>query len=89
MGPGELADKVKGSKACYICLVVGHTQEKCQNKEKLKSVRCVKRGVNANHSYLLCKHRMAERPEKEPSLIAAENDAEDPPVEEETELSSS
>ena len=32
---------------------------------------------------------MAERPEKEPSLIAAENDAEDPPVEDETELSSS
>ena len=45
--------------------------------------------MNANHSYLLCKHRMVERPEKEPSLIAAENDAEDPPVEEETELSSS
>ena len=69
MNPEELADKVKGSKACYICLVVGHTQEKCHNKERLKCVRCVKRGVNANHSYLLCKHRMAERPGKEPSLI--------------------
>ena len=89
MNPEELADKVKGSKACYICLVVGHTQEKCRNKERLKCVRCVKRGVNANHSYLLCKHRVAERPEKEPSLIAAEKDEVDPPVEEETESSSS
>ena len=89
MGPDELADKVKGSKACFICLVVGHTQEKCRNKEKLKCARCVKRGMNANHSYLLCKHRMVERQEKEPSLIAAENDAVDPPAEEETELSSS
>ena len=24
MNPDELAEKVKGSKACYICLVVGH-----------------------------------------------------------------
>ena len=60
-----------------------------RNKERLKCVRCVKRGVNANHSYLLCKHRMVERPEKEPSLITAENEKVDPPIEEETESSSS
>ena len=89
MGPEELADKVKGSKACYICLVVAHTQEKCRNKERLKCVRCVKRGVNANHSYLLCKHRMVERPETEPFLIATENDKVDLLVDEETELSTS
>ena len=89
MNPEELADKIKGTKAFYICLVVGHTQEKCRNKERLKCVRCVKRGVNANHSFLQCKHRVAENPEKEPSLIVAENDEVDPPVEEETESSSS
>ena len=65
----------------------GTYKEKCRNKERLKCVRCVKRGVNANHSYLLCKHRVVERPEKEPSLIAAGNDEVDPPVEEETESS--
>ena len=89
MNPEELVDKVKGSKACYICLVVGHTQEKCRNKERLKRVGRAKRGVNANHTFSLCKHRVVERPEKEPSLIAAENDEVDPPVEEETESSSS
>ena len=57
--------------------------------KRLKCVRCVKRGVNADHLFLLCKHRVVERPEKEPSLIAAENDEVDPPVEEETESSSS
>ena len=71
MSPDELAEKMKGSKACFICLVVGHTQDKCRNKEKLKCTRCVKKGINANHSFLLCKHRSVDRSEKEPSLVAA------------------
>ena len=74
MTPDELAEKLKGAKACYICMVVGHTQEKCRNKEKLKCTRCVKRGVNANHSFLLSKHRVWDKSEKESTLIAAESD---------------
>ena len=68
---------------------MGSTQEKYRNKERLKCVRCVKRGVNTYHLFLLCNYRVVERPEKEPSLIAAENEEVDPPVEEETESSSS
>ena len=53
-------------------MAVGHTQEKCRNKEKLKCARCVKRGVNASHSFLLCKHRVVDKSERESTLIAAE-----------------
>ena len=86
--PDELAEKVKGAKACYICFAVGHTQEKCRNKEKLKYVRCVKRGVNASHSFLLCKHRVLNKPERESTLIAAEGENAGA-IEEENEPSSS
>ena len=89
MNPYELAEKVKGSKACYVCLVVGHTEEKYRIKERLICTRCVKRGVNDNHSFLLCKHRVVDRPEKEPSLNVAAIDEDDLPVEGETEPSSS
>ena len=88
MSPDELAEKVKGAKARYICLAVGHTQEKCRNKEKLKCVRCVKRGVNASHSFLLCKHRVLDKSERESTLIAAEADNVSA-IEEENEPSSS
>ena len=50
---------------------------------KAEMCQMCKRKVNANYSFLLYKHRVLDRSEKEPSLIAAENDDVDP-VEEET-----
>ena len=71
LSPEEMAERVKAAKACYICLIVGHVQDKCRNKEKMKCLKCLKRGVNSNHSYLLCKSRSLDKTEREHTLVAA------------------